>query len=183
MTGGGCPAGSIPAHAGEPSRPGMRWRLGRVYPRTCGGTRKAAKEELEAAGLSPHMRGNLQGRREDPGQERSIPAHAGEPAWREWPNRPLPGLSPHMRGNLRLPVSRQRHPGSIPAHAGEPTGGCQHVGIVRVYPRTCGGTACWRADPACRNGLSPHMRGNPCRPGAASLRHGSIPAHAGEPSP
>ena len=54
---------------------------------------------------------------------------------------------------------------------------------MRVYPRPCGGTPSMVDSLAKNSGLSPPMRGNR---GSHHLDHvgsGSIPAHAGEPSP
>ena len=72
---------SIPAHAGEPrslSPPRLR---SRVYPRPRGGTRHYPIEVLRRPGLSPPTRGNLRLRRVRRVVRRSIPAHAGEPAY------------------------------------------------------------------------------------------------------
>ena len=73
-------AGSIPAHTGEPRmrrRPGA---LGRVYPRTHGGTPSELIDLYEQEGLSPHTRGNLHPPLGGDDRVRSIPAHTGEPA-------------------------------------------------------------------------------------------------------
>ena len=70
---------------------------------------------------------------------------------------------------------------SIPACAGEPR--TRFITTTRgwVYPRVCGGTACWPLPTCRRPGLSPRVRGNP-RLRLLSRRHpGSIPACAGEP--
>ena len=111
---------SIPAHAGEPrSGPGGNSSI-QVYPRTCGGTEGLQDHARHQGGLSPHMRGNLDAQDVLDPIERSIPAHAGEPAWRSahrsaravYPRtcggttvkysvqQFSGGLSPHMRGNL-----------------------------------------------------------------------------------
>ena len=110
---------SIPAHAGEPGPYCLARKERRVYPRTCGGTRKKKRRRGRYAGLSPHMRGNPRRRRPTPPCIGSIPAHAGEPRARSTARMPssvyprtcggtwsvLPrtqeekGLSPHMRGN------------------------------------------------------------------------------------
>ena len=70
--------GSIPACAGETRSPETGRRLGRVYPRVCGGNQPSSTHSRGAGGLSPRVRGKpfvvqvnrfLQG---------SIPACAGE---------------------------------------------------------------------------------------------------------
>ena len=156
--------GSIPAHTGEPVVHVGHVHLGRVYPRTYGGTQ-----------LDQSRQGRIKG---------SIPAHTGEP--NSWPCRPLSrmvyprtyggtrhsaalmeaemGLSPHIRGN------RQRRAASPAAAV-----------IPGVYPRTYGGTE-GRVLPAQRaQGLSPHIRGNRRYASALLTWQGSIPAHTGEP--
>ena len=71
--------GSIPACAGEP-RPTTPTRCkGRVYPRVCGGTRDTRQHPLNAAGLSPRVRGNHLQDVARSAAEGSIPACAGEP--------------------------------------------------------------------------------------------------------
>ena len=52
-------AGSIPACAGEPEDSGGYVGDVRVYPRVCGGTRRAVEEAEGHPGLSPRVRGNL----------------------------------------------------------------------------------------------------------------------------
>ena len=133
-------AGSIPAHAGEPAAAPAHPAPRRVYPRPRGGTSSSTWGRVMAMGLSPPTRGNPSRRRRPNRNQRSIPAHAGEPGV---PNStilsrsvyPRPrggtvsvaldvvdrlGLSPPTRGNLagtRQGLSLIR---SIPAHAGEP---------------------------------------------------------------
>ena len=51
--------GSIPACAGEPSKPPVWPIQGRVYPRVCGGTNLEMLGGAAEAGLSPRVRGNL----------------------------------------------------------------------------------------------------------------------------
>ena len=193
--------GSIPAHAGEPTRDVWDGSRFRVYPRACGGTRWATWGCPSELGLSPRMRGN-------PGHSAcgwevvgSIPAHAGEPSAatalrpcsRVYPRAcggttsgcrladQERGLSPRMRGNLRHPSSVDTSTGSIPAHAGEPGYGPHCPSPRRVYPRACGGTLTTLHLMPREAGLSPRMRGN-LHEGLALRRNpGSIPAHAGEP--
>ena len=93
------------------------------------------------------------------------------------------GLSPPMRGNrMRLPVW-MRLRGSIPAHAGKPKALCLLRGHCRVYPRPCGETVIFKYESRHDWGLSPPMRGNLRELRGARLGRGSIPAHAGKPSP
>ena len=71
--------GSIPASAGEPSRPGSQDSKRGVYPRECGGASSRERVDIRDQGLSPRVRGSrvaVVGREERNG---SIPASAGEP--------------------------------------------------------------------------------------------------------
>ena len=153
------------------------------------------------SGLSPQVRGNHVGEAASLVRWGSIPAGAGEPGsarrrWRRsgvYPRRcggtMLPttlgwrrnGLSPQVRGNPDPPPPASFSTGSIPAGAGEPAALDLTPWIERVYPRRCGGTfgaSPWLDDD---QGLSPQVRGNRGVPRPRPLRHGSIPAGAGEP--
>ena len=71
--------GSIPACAGEPATSSGPGRATRVYPRVCGGTRRAGRGARRLAGLSPRVRGNQGLTSIARRYRRSIPACAGEP--------------------------------------------------------------------------------------------------------
>ena len=169
----------------------------------CGGTLSILNTAFNAAGLSPHVRGNqrfLDAHGVDAG---SIPACAGEPEVRgihPGYSRVYPrmcggtaqsprydpaalGLSPHVRGNR---LGRERpdpEGGSIPACAGEPTAGRHGPPAIRVYPRMCGGTDTGDTLGVFLDGLSPHVRGNLAEDLRQHAGPRSIPACAGEPSP
>ena len=154
------------------------------------------------SGLSPRVRGNPQLLRNQQRLPRSIPACAGEPVVLQQPPRPGPvyprvcggtrdcekatvglaGLSPRVRGNRRDDVHGTAQRWSIPACAGEPGTSANAVPSVPVYPRVCGGTGPTRPGMRRDGGLSPRVRGNRWRPGAAQNARGSIPACAGEPA-
>ena len=72
-------SGSIPACAGEPHNHYSKYTQLPVYPRVCGGTAPAYSAMASGRGLSPRVRGNLDGAEDDPGLLGSIPACAGEP--------------------------------------------------------------------------------------------------------
>ena len=195
------PMRSIPAHAGEPAGIGGARAAPWVYPRPRGGTFVAVRVRALHPGLSPPTRGNLLNAQELINEERSIPAHAGEPA-RAMSSGPRPavyprprggtiaggklrmineGLSPPTRGNPAAVLDEDRGQRSIPAHAGEPGRFLRLRKRLEVYPRPRGGTLSTSPRGRVRRGLSPPTRGNqnarsPARPFA-----GSIPAHAGEP--
>ena len=193
--------GSIPACAGEPPPRRPRHRRRWVYPRVCGGTRVFCGGLPAVYGLSPRVRGNRGADAVAFGDERSIPACAGEPRPRrlQWrPCRVYPrvcggtlwsgrvalsgtGLSPRVRGNPAGIAPVLANVGSIPACAGEPGRRRLWRRERRVYPRVCGGTG-----RLCRRrgrwwGLSPRVRGNPREAGVNGGARGSIPACAGEP--
>ena len=159
-SGGTVPRRSIPACAGEPaSIVPFPFRNG-VYPRVCGGTVAVRDKPDPTQGLSPRVRGNLQGPEGQAGDGGSIPACAGEPPSGTrcsllsgvYPrvcggtlmHRTLPtvggGLSPRVRGNPPARTPRLYAHRSIPACAGEPRAGPDYGGPGAVYPRVCGGT-------------------------------------------
>ena len=174
----------------------------RVYPRACGGTSQGNVKPLICAGLSPRVRGNLEGPLLYAIAGRSIPARAGEPhippsgkglaavypracggtrfAGHTWAA--VSGLSPRVRGNLRSVWATNDRWGSIPARAGEPKTDTLAKTRATVYPRACGGTCAAGPGTPRPAGLSPRVRGNPGRPPLAFLQRRSIPARAGEPS-
>ena len=132
----------------------------------------------------------------------SIPAGAGEPAWR-LPSRhrrgvyprgcggarvassagmSTTGLSPRVRGSPHHHARQQRRGGSIPAGAGEPHGNNSEAVSVWVYPRGCGGAPLRRLAKRGWLGLSPRVRGSRRRNEGRRSGYGSIPAGAGEPT-
>ena len=193
---------SIPACAGEPVCIHRTRRADWVYPRVCGGTRLIVSGVNTVRGLSPRVRGNLSNGISRAETVRSIPACAGEPAWRSRTRNvirvyprvcggtgfngegviTLDGLSPRVRGNRGAADARRQHDGSIPACAGEPRGHHARRPTRRVYPRVCGGTDGKTIQYYLDKGLSPRVRGNPTTDCAAPLWTRSIPACAGEPS-
>ena len=152
-------------------------------------------------GLSPRVRGNLDGHRRHGEVVGSIPACAGEPTRRLTTSTHGPvyprvcggtpptrfsygahsGLSPRVRGNREHRQPKHHRPRSIPACAGEPPAWRASYSPCRVYPRVCGGTVSVQHIVQGRSGLSPRVRGNLVRRQCAMRSHGSIPACAGEP--
>ena len=152
-------------------------------------------------GLSPRLRGNLDGRLGIHQQHGSIPALAGEPkpyacgtrtakvypracggtALKAISSAPASGLSPRLRGNPAQSTSAGYSRWSIPALAGEPF--CRKRGSARnaVYPRACGGTRQKVLYQPQQIGLSPRLRGNLHALHVEAPHVGSIPALAGEP--
>ena len=195
--------GSIPANAGEPSRPAGGRSAPWVYPRERGGTGVTVTVGVRSKGLSPRTRGNPHLHPAVVPSDGSIPANAGDPSavnWMPMDERVYPrerggtvvghgtleahgGLSPRTRGNPRVDGGERPRVGSIPANAGEP---CRHMPSrprPRVYPRERGGTSPAGLDTTPVMGLSPRTRGNPPLAVGGERGTGSIPANAGEPPP
>ena len=123
VVGYGASAGrSIPAHAGEPLAWNGERARPRVYPRPRGGTIAATNAARIGFGLSPPTRGNLWRSAARLKRERSIPAHAGEPARDSQERRP-PRVYPRPRGGTsfcpRFPFSGR---GLSPPTRGNPIG-------------------------------------------------------------
>ena len=132
---------SIPACAGEPGAGTVIELCNGVYPRVCGGTRRAKDGGEPHRGLSPRVRGNQARMETYRYRKGSIPACAGEPGTnvlcsfevRVYPRvcggtasalrgcLPASGLSPRVRGNLAHYVAEVHRHWSIPACAGEPS--------------------------------------------------------------
>ena len=173
-----------------------------VYPRPRGGTSPNWRRVGTPWGLSPPTRGNLLVELGQVVQQRSIPAHAGEPySVRMVGSRsavyPRPrggtrlerrsatarlGLSPPTRGNHPRRANQRGGGRSIPAHAGEPYFFFSDSAFRPVYPRPRGGTSLPYPHPRASVGLSPPTRGNLEHRSLVGRQRGSIPAHAGEPA-
>ena len=173
--------GSIPAHAGEPPLAKCCISFATVYPRPRGGTPSAANVQRGVRGLSPPTRGNPCGSPLPPRPPTVYPRPRGGTPPSERCIVIYLGLSPPTRGNHQPEFSHHWFVRSIPAHAGEPARALGAVPKARVYPRPRGGTRGRGRRGSCRYGLSPPTRGNLRPPTIRATRHGSIPAHAGEP--
>ena len=147
----------------------------------CGGTARAAAQDIGRLGLSPRVRGNPRKRKPEVFQSGSIPACAGEPPSRR-PQHPSPRVYPRVCGGTPSAYRRYVLPlGSIPACAGEPMPRLPEPGSGKVYPRVCGGTVMATVPNAVDVGLSPRVRGNHDSLSGRCAASGSIPACAGEP--
>ena len=83
----------------------------------------------------------------------------GAPTTRD-PAKVTCGLSPRVRGSPPSDPSDGFEGRSIPACAGEPPGHGIPPGVIRVYPRVCGGAPLAIPRTASRGGLSPRVRGS-----------------------
>ncbi len=153
----------------------------RDYPRVCGGTSLTEVLGTLGVGLSPRVRGNPQVAPHHARAHRTIPACAGEPAYRnddygagrDYPrvcggtHRDLAtcpvngGLSPRVRGNQKTAPYVDLYKGTIPACAGEPGASGSAREGEKDYPRVCGGTNADGIAYSKATGLSPRVRGNP----------------------
>src|SRR5690606_13647761 len=95
----------------------------------------------------------------------------------------LYGLSPRTRGGAGPLRPQARDRGSIPAHAWEPACTGLEPLSAWVYPRARGGASGPNAANESDKGLSPRTRGSLLVQKYRQAAVGSIPAHAGEPSP
>ena len=90
-------------------------------------------------GLSPHGRGKLRHPDSPGGEDRSIPARAGETFGGAMGLLMVGGLSPHGRGKRSEHSRPGISGGSIPARAGETKFPLSPFPLAKVYPRTGGG--------------------------------------------
>ena len=193
--------GSIPACAGQPSRPSTPEPIRRVYPRVCGAAAQGVAIRVRGGGLSPRVRGS----RVNPSVvcllSRSIPACAGQPRGegeRRMCQRVYPrvcgaassereqaegdgGLSPRVRGSHQSRLSEHDGLWSIPACAGQPPAGVELSVPATVYPRVCGAASSTPAGANSPQGLSPRVRGSRYPDRRRRKGVGSIPACAGQP--
>ena len=126
----------------------------------------------------------------------------GGTAGHTWRNGADGGLSPCVRGNPYVEGAVRPHGRTIPVCTGEPRARAGSRGPCGDYPRVYGGTM--KPKPSCPKdpGLSPCVRGNPCRgpgrhralglspcvrgnlgqPVAVETQPGTIPVCTGEPA-
>ena len=174
----------------------------KVYLRTRGGTDDFLRKFPQGPGLSPHTRRNRRARDKIKSAKGSISAHAEEPGCRASCRSESTvylrtrggtdlsgalkiakqGLSPHTRRNPRSSSLSVRSPGSISADAEEPGDERDAHAAFRVYLRTRGGTPTGYSRSAQCPGLSPHTRRNRRDDVHVHPSHGSISAHAEEPT-
>ena len=152
-------ARSIPAWAGETSKPILARRISAVYPRVGGGNRFSLDSTFAKRGLSPRGRGKPDRMASCVAMRGSIPAWAGETSPFRMVDRevwvyprvgggnknvtawlsPSAGLSPRGRGKLFRQIRKRGCERSIPAWAGETSTTRQKVKMYEVYPRVGGG--------------------------------------------
>ena len=174
-----------------------------VYPRRCGEQYSITEGSSASGGLSPQVRGTVDGERATLNTGRFIPAGAGNsspagaprPASAVYPRRcgeqrhleriavAPAGLSPQVRGTDRRETWGRGAFRFIPAGAGNSIWIQNNSPISTVYPRRCGEQCEYRDHQGVALGLSPQVRGtdHPGCPGRRDLRF--IPAGAGNRDP
>ncbi len=90
------------------------------------------------------------------------------------------GSSPRVRGKDINDNFAALGPGFIPACAGESADARFALPKGRVHPRVCGGKYCWLATRIKLEGSSPRVRGKEGIFAQRTVKHGFIPACAGE---
>ncbi len=195
-----CATGSIPAYAGEASRPSPSKSIARVDPRVRGGGLIFTNQLTICKGRSPRTRGRRLPAYRLQRLRGSIPAYAGEAADRRCDDdddqvdprvrgggRPRGGASSSRKG--RSPRTRGRPPhqphrtadlGSIPAYAGEAGHGLRTFAHRRVDPRVRGGGPMKSYTHQKIEGRSPRTRGRRHAFSSLCFHSRSIPAYAGE---
>ena len=153
--------GSIPAHAGQPKDATPGGHPTGVHPRSRGAASVNRLRKRKGPGPSPLTRGS---------HVPAVACGAGQ------------GPSPLTRGSHRRNRPAQGNRGSLPAHAGQPEPVRHRTRMAGVHPRSRGAASAKADQVVSYYGPSPLTRGSQRWNGAKRLRHGSIPAHAGQPA-
>ncbi len=170
-----------------------------VHPRVCGEHGRATDEETTHYGSSPRLRGTHTFHLFPFGEDRFIPAFAGNTrpsrARRRrrsvhprvcGEHRPVHrqgacgvGSSPRLRGTRAWCRSRRPDRRFIPAFAGNTSASATCLSIVTVHPRVCGEHECFCTNHCPHIGSSPRLRGTPKLISINQLSCRFIPAFAG----
>ncbi len=150
--------GITPAHAGNTQASNCIIIIGWDHPRTCGEYTRRLSKWILKQGSPPHMRGIRVFAKDDTGNERITPAHAGNTSkylklnseyqdhprtcgeyrlpvsGESWPS----GSPPHMRGIQPSGKTYTQDDRITPAHAGNTRQVSQPSLIAWDHPRTCG---------------------------------------------
>ena len=190
----------IPARAGQTgwTRPSAPPRPD--HPRACGANVADLVELVCEPGSSPRVRGKLVPNLRFGGDDRIIPARAGQTmsclisltSASDHPRacganmgmtqklKDKYGSSPRVRGKralLRLPIATVR---IIPARAGQTALETQIQALETDHPRACGANAMLKNGAYTGNGSSPRVRGKHLAGDYRVRRHRIIPARAGQ---
>ena len=190
----------IPAHAGQTVRQNVSQSPSPDHPRACGANPRPPVRHRPAFGSSPRMRGKpVHGFRAG-GDERIIPAHAGQTSQSSWnslnePDHPRAcganvavvveqseraGSSPRMRGKPGVEFYSRSRFRIIPAHAGQTCSYGRANSRPADHPRACGANSGLTYPIPSVAGSSPRMRGKRGRDIRVIALRRIIPAHAGQ---
>ena len=172
--------GLIPAHAGKTTRRRATTSSARAHPRSRGENFCCSFCVVCGLGSSPLTRGKLVGLCDTHCRIGLIPAHAGKTPRRVTVPSP-DGAHPRSRGEnscSRCVVLAGR--GSSPLTRGKPANRIDNNVAMWAHPRSRGENLVRPGRRPAHAGSSPLTRGKHRLVGAASLRDGLIPAHAGK---
>ena len=195
-----CPAGLIPASAGQTTPASRSTQRRRAHPRECGADEAGIPQINTNWGSSPRVRGRQNTWRCRPRDPGLIPASAGQTTGQcrlggiggAHPRecgadsflrlQPVSyaGSSPRVRGRPGRPVQAFAVSGLIPASAGQTTRTSRSDVINWAHPRECGADCSTVELAGHIQGSSPRVRGRPDIRVPTSLRAGLIPASAGQ---
>ena len=150
--------GITPAYAGKRSEFSFAFTLHKDHPRICGEKPEWCREDVEAWGSPPHMRGKAQihlGLLVVLGitpayAGKSTPSHTVKQDKKDHPRicgektdrlklvRNAPGSPPHMRGKASIGARVAALFGITPAYAGKSSGSCRSYPPCWDHPRICG---------------------------------------------
>jgi len=193
----------IPARAGNATSMSACAIPAAVHPRACGERSVGSVLMAQLIGSSPRVRGTPVHGLAGCGQDRFIPARAGNANRSRRSRTPrsvhpracgerethrhqgidIFGSSPRVRGTRYVPRYPSARVRFIPARAGNAWCGCSSLGVETVHPRACGERRANVAPPSDRRGSSPRVRGTRGRSRRGKLHERFIPARAGNATP
>ena len=143
------------------------------------GTHTGRLEFAQYVGIIPAYAGNTVGAGDCCGEPGDHPRVCGEHKWLSAVPSALAGSSPRMRGTHPDGTADHLRRGIIPAYAGNTKRANPFSNKVRDHPRVCGEHTLQEVIDWCEQGSSPRMRGTRELHGRRTVRHGIIPAYAG----
>ena len=171
---GGTVTGSSPRVRGTRSGdwPSTGWRT--VHPRVCGELKIPPLGDIDSPGSSPRVRGTRQNRERRNGQNRFIPACAGNSILRTFCRLSIT-VHPRVCGELRHgAMAELLGPGSSPRVRGTREAGARGARAAPVHPRVCGELPDIQLRPRRPRRFIPACAGNS---GGARARPGGCSVH------
>ena len=146
------------------------------------GTPYADGADLNQLGIIPAYAGNTQVAHVKSLALRDHPRVCGEHFSEQFERINKTGSSPRMRGTRMISSDFLTYLGIIPAYAGNTCWTLSTLRELQDHPRVCGEHLSRHAWSARLAGSSPRMRGTPLQYACRRIRHGIIPAYAGNTS-